>query len=596
MINKDNGHKIIKIYKDEFMKNKHKKNNLSSINNSNITFPFNNINIAEYSTIKINNYSKYKIERNDNKNNNKFNFLGKVGRIKKNIKDNFIKNKNNTTFRLNNINKILGKEYEYNNNRFKNLTIETNYIKIGREKKENLKTNNNLTQKKLNINMDKIRRKIANLSTIQHQNKYTILKADNITRKRKNNKVNHSNIRNLKEKNYYGIHTLTKSHNDKNINLLNYINNKKNKLNSLENEKKLLINNANKNIEKYVKLLQEQKKEYKDYENFLKNELENNLKNLKILEIDKNNLSSFVNKTHINDINNTNSNIKYIFTLKKNKNQVSNNNLNYKNDFSNIQKSLQKYFSFNTSNSKDKIDKINCQNKEDNYKDSIKVNLNNESKQNNNIKAINIKIYNKNNQKTKIIKFKKKFHESNLISFDFYDNFVKSFELKKYKDNLKNKDMTNDEKILDINQQENTQTEKNLNQERLKKKPAIRKNLVLTHASKCKSLNFLEELNDYIGPNQYNNIIIPDNKRKIIRILSEEKEKESINLRNKFFKEENKKKRIQSQKLKDREMIDPEDYYKKKDFDKLILSGEKKSKYYNMRNLLYNSVFKSFNN
>ena len=43
-------------------------------------------------------------------------------------------------------------------------------------------------------------------------------------------------------------------------------------------------------------------------------------------------------------------------------------------------------------------------------------------------------------------------------------------------------------------------------------------------------------------------------------------------------------------------MIDPEDYYKKKDFDKLILSGEKKSKYYNMRNLLYNSVFKSFNN
>ena len=533
------------------MKNKHKKNNLSSINNSNITFPFNNINIAEYSTIKINNYSKYKIERNDNKNNNKFNFLGKVGRIKKNIKDNFIKNKNNTTFRLNNINKILGKENEYNNNRFKNLTIETNYIKIGREKKENLKTNNNLTQKKLNINMDKIRRKIANLSTIQHQNKYTILKADNITRKRKNNKVNHSNIRNLKEKNYYGIHTLTKSHN---------------------------------------------KKEYKDYENFLKNELENNLKNLKILEIDKNNLSSFVNKTHINDINNTNSNIKYIFTLKKNKNQVSNNNLNYKNDFSNIQKSLQKYFSFNTSNSKDKIDKINCQNKEDNYKDSIKVNLNNESKQNNNIKAINIKIYNKNNQKTKIIKFKKKFHESNLISFDFYDNFVKSFELKKYKDNLKNKDMTNDEKILDINQQENTQTEKNLNQERLKKKPAIKKNLVLTHASKCKSLNFLEELNDYIGPNQYNNIIIPDNKRKIIRILSEEKEKESINLRNKFFKEENKKKRIQSQKLKDREMIDPEDYYKKKDFDKLILSGEKKSKYYNMRNLLYNSVFKSFNN
>ena len=58
MINKDNGHKILKIYKDEFMKNKHKKNNLSSINNSNITFPFNNINIAEYSTIKINNKGK----------------------------------------------------------------------------------------------------------------------------------------------------------------------------------------------------------------------------------------------------------------------------------------------------------------------------------------------------------------------------------------------------------------------------------------------------------------------------------------------------------------------------------------------------------
>ena len=40
----------------------------------------------------------------------------------------------------------MGKEYEYNNNRFKNLTIETNYIKIGREKKENLKTDNNLTK------------------------------------------------------------------------------------------------------------------------------------------------------------------------------------------------------------------------------------------------------------------------------------------------------------------------------------------------------------------------------------------------------------------------------------------------------------------
>lgn len=44
-------------------------------------------------------------------------------------------------------------------------------------------------------------------------------------------------------------------------------------------------------------------------------------------------------------------------------------------------------------------------------------------------------------------------------------------------------------------------------------------------------------------------------------------------------------------KLRNRTNKTPDDYFNKKDFDKLILSGDKKSKYYKMRNLLYESVF-----
>ena len=106
------------------------------------------------------------------------------------------------------------------------------------------------------------------------------------------------------------------------------------------------------------------------------------------------------------------------------------------------------------------------------------------------------------------------------------------------------------------------------------------------------SLNTLQELNDYIGPNQYRKIIIPTNKSKIINLISENKHRDITRKRDIYKTEEIEKNREYHLKIKNREIKSSEDYYNKKEFDKLVLSGEKKSKYYKMRNILYETAFK----
>ena len=120
------------------------------------------------------------------------------------------------------------------------------------------------------------------------------------------------------------------------------------------------------------------------------------------------------------------------------------------------------------------------------------------------------------------------------------------------------------------------------------------KNLTLSYTMKFKSLSKLHELDDYIGPNQYSSIIIPsNNKKRVNRMISEEKERTLRKLRNEFKFFENKRNNEYYSQTKNREINDLDDYYNKKGLDKIILSSEKKSKYNKIKNRIYNNAFKS---
>ena len=104
----------------------------------------------------------------------------------------------------------------------------------------------------------------------------------------------------------------------------------------------------------------------------------------------------------------------------------------------------------------------------------------------------------------------------------------------------------------------------------------------------------MHELDDYIGPNQYNDVFIPDNNRKVMRMISEEKERTLNKIKNAFKFNEMRRNHEYYSQTKRREIKDLDDYYHKKDFDKLILSSEKKSKYFNLKDRLYYVAFKPF--
>ena len=77
-------------------------------------------------------------------------------------------------------------------------------------------------------------------------------------------------------------------------------------------------------------------------------------------------------------------------------------------------------------------------------------------------------------------------------------------------------------------------------------------------------------------------------------MISEEKERTLNRLKIAFKFNENRRNYEYYSQPKRREIKDLDEYYHKKDFDKLILSSEKKSKYFNLKDRLYYAAFKPF--
>ena len=365
-------------------------------------------------------------------------------------------------------------------------------------------------------------------------------------------------------------------------------------INVNKKSKILLIKKKNVDNKKCTLLLKKKKIENKYSGNFLNTEIVQNIKNHKENENTKNDL--FQKKILYNSPKNKSINLKVFFKL-KNIGHKHGKSLNYNYNHSELQKSLQKYFSLTENDliekkkSKELIyNKIN----KDNFQKNKKV-LKGKAYINNNtnigtIRKINI-LNNKAPNKI-LLSFKQKSKELN-----FDNNKIKNSQivsnnriyLTKYK-HIKN--------IININKDnyikaESTKMDISINNNnffRNKKK-------FFNHNPKSQSLNLLYNLDDYIGHNQYKDVVIPDNRTKIIKRISIEKEKEMKKIKQIFNYEENKNNiHYKVSKDENRLIKTPDDYYNKKAFDKLILSGEKKSKNFKTRNLLYNTAFKSYKN
>jgi hypothetical protein len=265
--------------------------------------------------------------------------------------------------------------------------------------------------------------------------------------------------------------------------------------------------------------------------------------------------------------------------------------MKYHPNHSELRKSLQKYFSLSPSEllipDKSKLtmdyqDEINYK-KNDNSINSTK------NGRLNNIFTRKIKIIKVENH-NKLLKFKKKIYETN-------NNPIKSFysqELDNDRDNLNHQTQAN--KILDDRNKKiylgnNNNKSLALNKIWLNNE----KKFLLNRITKSKSLN-LYELDDYIGPNQYRSIIIPYNNKKIRKMIAEKKENEINKQHAKFKTEETKRNKEFFFKIKNRQLKCYEDYYNDKYLKKLVLSSEKTSKFFPMRNLLYKSAFKKCKN
>jgi len=328
-------------------------------------------------------------------------------------------------------------------------------------------------------------------------------------------------------------------------------------------------------------------------ENYLNTEIIHNIKNQKIIENTKNDF--FLKKILYNSSKNKNINLKVYFQI-NNIGHKPGKSLNYNFNHSELQNSLKKYFSLTTN---DLIIKKNYKKFTDNKinKDYFQKNKNvikGKKYINNNTNIDTIRKINIANNKAsnKILRFKSKSKEVNFHYNNINNSKVPSnnrIYLNKYK-HIKN--------ILNLNKDnhikaKNTKMDTSINNKDI----FINKKISFNHNPKSQSLNILNNLDDYIGHNQYKDIIIPDNRRKIIKKISIEKEKEMNKIKQIFNPEENKNNMNYKTIIYENRVIKtPDDYYNKKAFDKLILSGEKKSKNFKTRNLLYNKAFKSYKN
>lgn len=525
------------------------------------------------------------------------------------IKETYIKNKNNISNKSNNEKEssltYLKKENPKTNKNHNYLNINQklqldigNNQKIEKTKKDasgNKKKNNyQISSTKINksnlfiikrngafriieiTNSNKIKKNDNNKTEIENPSK-TIRKVVSVYKNKLNNRYN--DIINKKEKyNITEVNTINK------INNFKYIKNNTHKLISIKKPKELLINN---NCKQKLHFIKKHKQQHKEFDTLIKIDMIKNITNQKKLDKDKNELlrSKIIFKFSKRKDNNIS--IDYS-KLNKKINHVPVKSLNYNNNHSELQKSLQKYFSLTPKNLKGKI---SSKEKNDDKKKNIfynKIKLKENVAKNFYINEKQIKLINKNIKKgkDKITKFKKKsfqltFNNSNLIkSSDLHWNYINKIGFE------------NEKNILNINK--NNYKE---NKNKHKKTITTEQNFInykcsfLKHSSKSKSLNIVYNLDDYIGPNQYDNMIIPNHRRTVNQRLSSEKEKENKEFK-KIFNTEGIKNSIEYyDKLKRRTNKTPDEYYNKKDLDKLVLSGEKNSQNYKIRNLLYNSVF-----
>ena len=525
------------------------------------------------------------------------------------IKETYIKNKNNISNKSNNEKEssltYLKKENPKTNKNHNYLNINQklqldigNNQKIEKTKKDasGIKKKNNyqINSTKINksnlfiikrngafriieiTNSNKIKKNDNNKTEIENPSK-TIRKVVSVYKNKLNNRYN--DIINKKEKyNITEVNTINK------INNFKYIKNNTHKLISIKKPKELLINN---NCKQKLHFIKKHKQQHKEFDTLIKIDMIKNITNQKKLDKDKNELlrSKIIFKFSKRKDNNIS--IDYS-KLNKKINHVPVKSLNYNNNHSELQKSLQKYFSLTPKNLKGKI---SSKEKNDDKKKNIfynKIKLKENVAKNFYINEKQIKLINKNIKKgkDKITKFKKKsfqltFNNSNLIkSSDLHWNYINKIGFE------------NEKNILNSNK--NNYKE---NKNKHKKTITTEQNFInykcsfLKHSSKSKSLNIVYNLDDYIGPNQYDNMIIPNHRRTVNQRLSSEKEKENKEFK-KIFNTEGIKNSIEYyDKLKRRTNKTPDEYYNKKDLDKLVLSGEKNSQNYKIRNLLYNSVF-----
>ena len=539
------------------------------------------------------------------KENTKFNLIKKIKKDKQNLKilKNIIKNKNINTYK--NIN--LTKSFNYINTLpFFFSTINNN---------TSIQNNNHLTVKNLkvkkndfNINQRNIYESYRNNS--QLRNKRIVL---DFTDKRNSSLKSHNNFseigQTIKNEQFHKSY-LNKYNKIKNI---NYIKKKKLIISSIEKEKQKLIDESFKNYQKYLYLIEKQQKAYKEYDQFLKKELKINKNNQLQLQIVNNNLKKVGTQSYFNLLNKKNLTPCSTKKTIEEKNKLSTNNYFFYNNNSTINKSIQKYFLLKTDNSENRISKINktinLKNRNNTFNDFTENKLilskeltnideikKNNNKKINNLEKKNLKVknsisdnisgYSNNNQirTPNIIKKKKAIIEN--IKTD--DNS---------KTNVKAKNKIDQNKIqkrlilknMNFYKNCNPQKELSLNHQKLFSNS---NNNIRSYNSNHKSLSKLHELSDYIGPNQYGCIIIPNSSKKTYRKISEEKERALNKLKNFFKFQENLRNNEYYSQIKNRKIDNIDEYYKKKDFEKIILSSEKKSKYSKIKNEIYNTAFK----
>ena len=385
---------------------------------------------------------------------------------------------------------------------------------------------------------------------------------------------------------------------------LNYLINKKKILSLIEKQKQKLIDESYRNYQKYLFLIEKQQQEYNEYEQFLRKNLKMNRNNKKKIEIRKNNLKNRGEKSYFNILKNE----KLILNKEKeyldNSNMLVNNNFLHYNKNALINKSIQKYFILKNDNekkssvtNKNKIlktegnkENINSyenkkfhKNKTSNIKE-LKLNIKNFQK----FRKLHLKIIN--NNKFHLLKNNYNYTQQN-INIKTPNETNNNFNKKKLGFDKRNNDEIKKRLILN-----SKRINKNLSSERDKKVSSKRifndNHKKLCCNLKCQSLNKLNKLDDYIGPNQYGEIIIPNSSKKALRRISEEKERTLNKLKNIFKFQENLRNKEYYSQVKNREIKNHDAYYKNADLDGIILSSEKKSKYHKIKDDLYNYVFK----